>query len=118
MVKSLSVAVLGLLLLLVGQPALAGDDPLPPDEPPPSTPDWTTVSTGSHHACAIRTNGRLYCWGRDDHGQLGNGGANEDASIPIEVTGDFTDWVGLSAGGDHTCARRGAGRLYCWGLDA
>jgi alpha-tubulin suppressor-like RCC1 family protein len=117
MAKLLPAGLVALLLVLGAHPAVA-DDPLPPDEPPPSTADWTTVSTGDRHACAIRTNGRLYCWGDDGHGQLGNGGTNEDATIPIEVAGDFTDWVGLSAGGDHTCARRGAGRLYCWGSDA
>ena len=29
--------------------------------------DWTTVSAGDSHTCAIRSVGKLYCWGRRRH---------------------------------------------------
>ena len=70
------------------------------------------------HACGIRTTGRLYCWGNDDFGQVGDGGANIDRSIPVEVAGGATDWTAVDAGDFHTCARHATGRLYCWGGDA
>lgn len=82
-----------------------------------ATADWRQVSAGAVHTCGIRTSGRLYCWGDDDFSQLGNGGANTDVGSPVEVAGNHTDWVTVSAGGFFTCARRSSGRLYCWGAD-
>ena len=34
------------------------------------------VSTSGHHTCAILDNSELKCWGRDNHGQLGDSGMN------------------------------------------
>src|SRR5262245_59343441 len=68
--------------------------------------DWRVVSAGGNHTCGIRTSGRLFCWGDDGTGQLGDGGANTDQDTPVEVAGGATDWTHLSAGGHHTCARR------------
>ena len=79
--------------------------------------EWTTVSVGAAHTCGIRVTGRLFCWGRDTEGQLGDGGANADQDHPVEVAGAATDWVAVSAGGVHTCARKADGTLWCWGAD-
>ena len=79
--------------------------------------DWTSVSAGVGHTCAIKTNGRLYCWGYDVDGQLGNGGADTEAPFPVQVAGNATNWASVSAGYSHTCAVRTNGRLFCWGRD-
>jgi len=88
--------------------------------PPPETgsSDWRVVSVGNLHTCGIRASGRLYCWGSDGDGRLGNGGANTDQPVPVQVAGGFTDWTGVSANGSHTCGRRATGRAYCWGSDS
>jgi len=86
--------------------------------PEAGTPDWRMVSTGGSHSCGIRTSGRLYCWGGDAYGELGDGGSNTTRHTPTEVAGGHTDWTTVSAGGFHTCGRRSSGRLYCWGRDA
>ena len=87
-------------------------------EPEAGTPDWRSVSAGQNHTCAIRLNGRLYCWGDDSVGELGNGATVVgDVLTPFEVRGGFTDWTSVSAGLAHTCGLRSNGRLYCWGLD-
>ncbi len=78
---------------------------------------WLMVDGGGQHTCGIKTTGRLYCWGYDDHGQLGDGGANADKATPVEVAGHATTWTTVSAGAAHTCARQTSGRLYCWGYD-
>jgi alpha-tubulin suppressor-like RCC1 family protein len=79
---------------------------------------WTSVTTGATHACGRRTNGRLYCWGSDFSGQLGDGPAGGTTrTAPVAVAGGITDWTATTAGDAHTCARRSTGRLYCWGSD-
>ncbi len=79
--------------------------------------DWATVSAGDQHTCAVKTTGRLYCWGWDGSGRLGNGGPNTRATTPVEVAGGATDWATVTAGDQHTCAVKTTGRLYCWGWD-
>ncbi len=61
---------------------------------------FTAVSVGSDHSCAIDTNNKIACWGRNDHGQ---------ASAP---RGEFTM---VSAGHDHSCAIHTNGTIECWG---
>ncbi len=42
------------------------------------------LSVGRGHACAVTTGGKIYCWGDNDHGQLGNG-SGEPAAEPTPV---------------------------------
>ncbi len=51
--------------------------------------DWSQMSAGETHTCAVRDNGgrhQLFCWGRNQYGQLGDG-SDESRFAPIEVTG-------------------------------
>lgn len=83
-----------------------------------SQPRFTSVSVGATHACARQSTGRLYCWGSDGSGRLGDGGGDQARTRPSRVAGGITNWTSVSAGAEHTCARRSTGRLYCWGQDA
>lgn len=78
--------------------------------------DWASVTAGSDHTCARRTTGRLYCWGYDAYGQVGDSGAYTDQHTPVQVFGNRTDWATVTTGAFHTCARRTTNRLFCWGL--
>jgi alpha-tubulin suppressor-like RCC1 family protein len=78
---------------------------------------WVNVGAGYAHTCARRNTGRLFCWGWDQNGQLGDGGADVDQVAPTEVAGGVTTWGAVTAGGFHSCARRTTGRLFCWGQD-
>ena len=86
-------------------------------EPEGGTPNWRTISTGANHTCGIRTTGRLYCWGYDFRGQLGDGGTPVGRDAPRQVAGGRTDWRQVSAGLVSTCATTTGGRLFCWGQD-
>lgn len=44
----------------------------------------SAVSQGMHHCLAVKENGSLWAWGRNDHGQVGNN-TTENSSIPIQI---------------------------------
>jgi alpha-tubulin suppressor-like RCC1 family protein len=73
------------------------------------------VTAGDGHSCAVGTTGAAYCWGHNNHGQLGDHKLGVDADTPtVVVTGVYTQLV---AGGDHTCGLFNFG-VYCWGSNA
>ncbi|NDG47333.1 MAG: hypothetical protein EBY37_09610, partial [Flavobacteriia bacterium] len=79
------------------------------------------VSAGIAHTCAILDNGDLKCWGRDNYGQLGDGGSNTDTNAPSSTAinlGTGRTAVAVSTGTYHTCAILDNGDLKCWGWDA
>lgn len=67
------------------------------------------------HICAL-SDGRLYCWGRNDEGQVGNGGTSASGvSAPVEVpVTALRGATDFSLGGFHTCAVS-TEQVYCWG---
>jgi alpha-tubulin suppressor-like RCC1 family protein len=72
------------------------------------------VSAGGLFTCA-RVAGRVWCWGGNFHGQLGNGRFANSAA-PVEVALPRTEVaVDVVAGEEHACARTESGRVYCWG---
>ena len=42
------------------------------------------IDASGHNTCALQQDGRLYCWGVNDHGQLGNGTTTEQ-NVATEV---------------------------------
>lgn len=77
------------------------------------------ISAGGSHTClVITTLGQtsLHCWGRNNYGQLGNGGTN-DSSVPVTVQFLGREVTSLAAGTSHTCAKRTSYGVYCWGLN-
>lgn len=76
--------------------------------------DWARVSVGQAHTAAVKTNGTLYTWGRNNIGQLGSA-STTNRSSPVTIVGGFTDWLTVSCGYEHTAAIRTNGILYTWG---
>jgi alpha-tubulin suppressor-like RCC1 family protein len=82
------------------------------------------VATGFAHTCVIAgakensSNDRAYCWGANDWGQLGDGGAN-DSNIPVSVGGALgsLEVMDIYAGFTTTCAKVTSGTVYCWGAN-
>jgi alpha-tubulin suppressor-like RCC1 family protein len=70
-------------------------------------------SSSNSHACGLRVDGRVLCWGWGAEGELGNGGVANLAE-PTEVSGGHT-FVSVSAGSQHTCGVRDDGAALCWG---
>ncbi len=71
-----------------------------------------TITAGGH-TCAIKTGGTLWCWGKNDVSQLGDG-TTTNRTEPTQIGAD-TDWVSVKAGNRYTCAEKSDGALYCWG---
>lgn len=102
--------------------------------PSPVSPSQgvAAIAAGPHHSCAIRVDGaggNVFCWGKNDVGQLGSGTANSQAfpahPAPVQVAG-LSDATAIAGGGgqlpntpavdvDFTCARRAGGTVRCWG---
>ncbi|HEX5655844.1 MAG TPA: hypothetical protein VFX59_01560 [Polyangiales bacterium] len=78
---------------------------------------FAQVSVGQGHVCALSEQGRVYCWGRNNWGQLGIAEPLEQTRTPTPVAGD-TQFVSVAAGQNHSCAVDIAGGLWCWGQPA
>jgi len=80
------------------------------------------ISSGSTHTCATTTDQlAVYCWGKNNYGQLGNG-TTTNSNVPVAVTVPSTlgsanwDADSISLGDDYTCVTSVHG-TYCWGLN-
>jgi alpha-tubulin suppressor-like RCC1 family protein len=63
--------------------------------------------------CAVLAGGRVYCWGSNGSGQLGNG-THTKSALPVRARG-ITNATQVAAGGSHVCAVLTTGRVNCWG---
>ena len=82
--------------------------------------DIIEISGGSYHTCALQSNGRVWCWGRGGLGQLGHDGSGAKQSNAVQVHTDsdntvLSGIVHISLNGDHSCALKSNGRVWCWG---
>jgi alpha-tubulin suppressor-like RCC1 family protein len=77
----------------------------------------TAVSVGLDFSCALTTAGGVKCWGRNEHGQLGDG-TTTTRRTPVDVSGLTTGVAALDAGRLHSCALTTAGGVKCWGYNS
>jgi alpha-tubulin suppressor-like RCC1 family protein len=76
------------------------------------------LAVGGYHSCALTSDGRVWCWGLNQHGQLGNGTTvKSNRAVLVEsAPGVALNGVTqLATGGWHQCAVLGSGQLACWG---
>ncbi len=80
---------------------------------------WSKVSAGAGSSLAIKTNGTLWSWGRNNSGQLGNGNTTWSVS-PVQV-GTDTTWTSIKTAGDyygsygHAAGIKTNASLWLWG---
>jgi len=72
------------------------------------------IGVGSGFACALLDDGSIRCWGRNPHGQLGDG-TTEDRPSPVTVLG-IDGATQLAVGSHRACARLEDGAVHCWGM--
>ncbi len=76
------------------------------------------ISAGQQHVCAVSFNGRAYCWGINDYGQLGSGtGSDSSTAMPVvsSMGGYLKNVMYISSGEHHTCAVLTDSTVWCWG---
>jgi alpha-tubulin suppressor-like RCC1 family protein len=92
------------------------DDRITPVEvsagPGTKLPTFTAIVGGDEHTCALGGDSSVWCWGRNDSGQLGSG--SSDFHTPVLVS-NLSDATALASGAAHTCAIRRTGDVACWG---
>lgn len=89
------------------------------------------VSTSGYHACAVATDGTVYCWGRNNAGQVGpNGMMTGYNAAPVDTaqqvmlpakalavgTGGPIIGNGNTSSG-YSCALLDGGSVQCWGYN-
>ncbi|NLZ61530.1 MAG: hypothetical protein GX904_01895, partial [Acholeplasmataceae bacterium] len=78
-----------------------------------------SASLGDNSPSALTSSGRVFTWGRNFFGQLGDGTTN-NRFIPTEITSGFAlsegeTIVSVSIGTVHSSALTSSGRVFMWG---
>jgi alpha-tubulin suppressor-like RCC1 family protein len=74
---------------------------------------WKKVVGGEKHTIAIDNLGRLWGWGGNQEGQLGNA-VPLNYSYPVIIS-NATNWVDITAGAHHSIALNSVGQLWACG---
>jgi alpha-tubulin suppressor-like RCC1 family protein len=75
---------------------------------------WSAISgTHGNHSMAIKTDGTMWSWGRNNMGQLGQGDTTNRSS-PVQI-GALTNWLTISSGYTHSMAIKTDGTMWSWG---
>jgi alpha-tubulin suppressor-like RCC1 family protein len=94
-----------------------GDGTTNPSRPTPGavarTLRFRQLSAGSLHTCGVTISDRIFCWGSNQGGQLGDA-TRTDRPRAVRVAGDLY-FSRVGAGTGHTCGVTLDQRAYCWG---
>ena len=72
---------------------------------------WSYVDASGYHTCAIKMDGSLWCWGRNNSKQCATSGDTVPEPVKVGVRG----WLHVSAGNEHTCGINDENKALCWG---
>jgi len=82
---------------------------------PPGKVGWVAISAGKSHALATTTDGQLYAWGANAHGELGLGDNQPNRSVPTAVP-NVTNVTAIAAGYAHSLAVANC-QVLAWGAN-
>jgi len=74
----------------------------------------TKIAVGQYHACALLTNGQVWCWGNNSQGSLGDGTYNNSNS-PVQAGLPTDTAVDIFVNGTTSAAVLANGKVYTWG---
>jgi alpha-tubulin suppressor-like RCC1 family protein len=71
--------------------------------------------SASNHSLAVGSDGRVWAWGYNLYGQLGDG-TTASSMVPVQPQG--LSWrVAVNGGTAHSLALRSDGTLWAWGFN-
>lgn len=101
---------------LVAAIVACGKDMTSPGLSLPTRPTAATaLALGTQFTCALTDDAKLYCWGSDLQGQLGDSSFVQKL-VPTATLGGRS-YIAIAAGVQTTCALDQAGAAWCWGDD-
>ena len=101
-----------LSLLVPAVLACSDAKPAPAPPPPERTPAITQLAVGTAHTCALHDDGRVWCWGSNEHGQLGIEKLAK-SMVPLVVP-NVRGAAELAASEATTCVRYADHTVDCW----
>lgn len=75
----------------------------------------TKIATGWYHSLALRADGTVLAWGRNDSAQLGLGSASASPTLAPTAVPGLTNVIALAAGEAHSLALKSDGTVWAWG---
>nr|WP_295904427.1 Calx-beta domain-containing protein [uncultured Bdellovibrio sp.] len=76
--------------------------------------DAIGIETGDNHSCSLTSAGKVYCWGYNGSGQLGQGNYYS-STYPKEVS-LAAPAIKIAVHYGVSCAILNTGAIYCWGV--
>jgi len=81
----------------------------------------SAIAAGGRHACALKADTTVACWGENSAGQLGEGRQSGGELLPVQVVDSMgapiRDIISIAAGTSHTCAMKLDASVLCWGAN-
>ncbi len=80
-----------------------------------------SISVGNAYTCVIASDNQVYCWGRNDAGQIGDNTTTQRlVPTAVNTAGALSGKTvtAISAGDFHACAVASDNLAYCWGYNA
>jgi alpha-tubulin suppressor-like RCC1 family protein len=79
--------------------------------------DWKQVACGQEYTSAIKTDGTLWTWGRNQFGQLGDNTTTQ-RNTPVTTFTGGTNWKQVTCSSTYyTAAIKTDGTLWTWGVN-
>lgn len=77
---------------------------------------WVQFAAGGNQTIGLKADGKLYSWGSNIRGQLGDG-TSFDRNVPTVVSGNSSAWKQVAVGDRFAVAIRTDGTLWAWGYN-
>lgn len=80
--------------------------------------DIVAIAGGSDHSLALKADGTVWAWGRNDYGQLGDN-TTDERHTPVQVVNSggtyLTEVTAIAGGSQHSLALKTDGTVWAWG---